>query len=213
MAAEGLSWLARNGRRRGPRACGVASPGEESLAAAIAARRSRLAVLWPDHAIKRPRRSPRQTALRGEVADMGLCKRPGSTGEGTETLACGKAAQPSGIRPSARLQTLESISCGYRCRSIEALRWPRCPRSDLTIRIRRTPNRRYDEARPQLSLAAGAAGNSGLPPATSLDPISGGFGSARRAHAVVPTATAPISANARCHSSAGTPSWARPRAA
>src|SRR6266851_3031745 len=37
MAAAGLSWLARNGR----------SPGEESLAAAVAARRSRLAVLWP----------------------------------------------------------------------------------------------------------------------------------------------------------------------
>src|SRR6516165_5039596 len=64
MAAAGLSCLARNGRHQGPRACGVASPGEESLAAAIAARRSRLAVLWPDHAIKRPRgsraRQPRQ---------------------------------------------------------------------------------------------------------------------------------------------------------
>src|SRR6266481_3616745 len=60
MAAEGLSWLARNGR----------SPGEESLATAIAARRSRLAVLWPDHAIKRPRGS-REIALQGEdVADM-----------------------------------------------------------------------------------------------------------------------------------------------
>src|SRR5258708_19729054 len=47
MAAARLSWLARNGR----------SPGEESLATAIAARRSRLAVLWPDHAIKRPRGS------------------------------------------------------------------------------------------------------------------------------------------------------------
>src|SRR5260370_19472037 len=54
MAAERLSWLARNGPSRGPRACGVASPGEESLAAAIAARRSRLAVLRRDHAIKRP---------------------------------------------------------------------------------------------------------------------------------------------------------------
>src|SRR6266478_1627692 len=91
MAAARLSWLARNGRSRGPRACGVASPGEESLAAAIAARRSRLAVLWPDHAIKRPRGS-RRTICQGEdVADIGPCKRPGFTGEGTETLANRKA--------------------------------------------------------------------------------------------------------------------------
>src|SRR5713101_3934231 len=72
MAAERLSWLARNGRSRGPSACGVASPGEESLAAAIAARRSRLAVLWPDHAIKKAARVARQTALQGEdMADVG----------------------------------------------------------------------------------------------------------------------------------------------
>src|SRR5262249_42953335 len=79
MAAEGLSWLARNGPRRGPRACGVASPGEESLAAAIAARRSRLAVLWLDHAIKRPRgsraphsRSRRRHGGHGSVQEPGL---------------------------------------------------------------------------------------------------------------------------------------------
>src|SRR5215467_7759782 len=79
MAAEGLSWLARNGRRRGPRACGVASPGEESLAAAIAPRRSRLAVLWPDSAIKRPRGRAPDSLARKRRGGHGSCKRPGST--------------------------------------------------------------------------------------------------------------------------------------
>jgi hypothetical protein len=37
------------------------------------------------------------------VADMGPCQRPGSTGEGTETLAYGKGPQPSGTSPSIRL--------------------------------------------------------------------------------------------------------------
>jgi hypothetical protein len=78
----------------------------------------------------------------------------------------------------------------------------------LTIDIRRSPNRRDDEARPQLSLAAGAAGNSDLAPAASPVPLSGGFGSASRTQAVAPTATAPITANACCHSSAGTLSCA-----
>ena len=92
MAAARLCWLARNGRSRGPRACGVASPGEESLAATIAARRSRLAVLWPDYAIKRPREVECQTAFQVEdVADMDPCKRLGCKGEGTETLANTKA--------------------------------------------------------------------------------------------------------------------------
>src|SRR6266478_2690981 len=88
MAAARLSWLARNGRSRGPRACGVASPGEESLATAIAARRSRLAVLWPDHAIKRPRGS---RAIQLVKEKTWQAWGPGSTGEGTETLANRKA--------------------------------------------------------------------------------------------------------------------------
>src|SRR6266851_4331580 len=105
MAAAGLSCLARNGRSRGPRACGVASPGEESLAAAIAARRSRLAVLWPDHAIKRPRGSrARQPCKEKTWQTWVKCKGPGFTGEGTETLAYKKAVPSySGPRASARL--------------------------------------------------------------------------------------------------------------
>ena len=87
----------------------------------------------------------------------------------------------------------------------------------VTVRLddREPPitHRREDEARPQLSLAAGAAGNGDLALATSPPPVSGGFGSARRVHAVAPTAIAPTSANVRCHSSAGTPSCARPRVA
>ncbi len=43
-----------------------------------------------------------RTACQGEdVAGMGPCKRPGSTGEGTETLAYGKAAPA--IRDQAAL--------------------------------------------------------------------------------------------------------------
>ena len=114
-------------------------------------------------------------------------------------------SQPAGTRASARIADTGVCRLRIACRSIEALRGPRCSRPDLTIRIRRAANRRGDKARPQLSLAAGAAGNGDLRTASSPGPVSGRFGSARRAHAVAPTATAPKSANARCHSSAGTP--------
>src|SRR5262249_18078650 len=78
-------------------------------------------------------RVARRTAAQGEdMADMGPCKSPGFKGEGTETLAYRKAAaEPSGTMARRRLQTPESISCGYRCRSIEALRGPR----SLTVRL------------------------------------------------------------------------------
>ena len=79
-------------------------------------------------------------------------------GEGTETLACGKAAQPSGPGPALAFQRpgllaadgvpFDRCGCEGRARS----------RSDLTIRIRRSLSRSYDEAGPQLSLAASAAG-------------------------------------------------------
>ncbi len=160
-------------------------------------------------------RVARETASQGEdVAGMGPRKRSGATDEGTETLAYGKAVaairdQPP--RSHCRHRVLSAADSGA-VRSMR-LRGPRCSRSDLTIGIRRSPNRIHDEARPQLSLAARAAGNGDPKPASSPGPVSGGFGSAKRAHAVAPTATAPKSANARCHSSAGTPSWARPRAA
>src|SRR5258707_13168879 len=107
MAAERLSWLARNGR----------SPGEESLAAVIAARRSRLAVLWPDHA-KEAARVARRTACQGEdVAGMGPCKRRGFAGEGTETLAYGKAV-PAIRDHGQRIADTGSAVCRYRRRSI-----------------------------------------------------------------------------------------------
>src|SRR6266851_4781258 len=154
-------------------------------------------------------------SLQGEdAANMGPCKRPGFAGGGTETLAYGKAAQPSrdqAQRSLCRHWGLSAADSG--AGQSKRLRGPRCSRSDLTIGIRRSPNRRHDEARPQLSLAADAAGHGDLTPASSPAPVSGGTASARRAQAVAPTATAPKSANARCHSSAGTPSWARPRAA
>src|SRR5260221_9361735 len=71
MAAAGLSWLARNGRSRGPRACGVASPGEESLTAAIAARRLRLCRPVARSRHQEAAQVARQIALQGEdVADM-----------------------------------------------------------------------------------------------------------------------------------------------
>jgi len=68
------------------------------------------------------------------VAGMGPCKRPGLTGEGTETLAYRRAVPVIRDPGSARMQTPESISCGYRSRSIEALRWPRCSPSDFDDR-------------------------------------------------------------------------------
>src|SRR5258708_37483845 len=81
MAAARLSWLARNGRR----------PGEESLAAAIAARRSRLCRPVARSRHQEAERVARQTALQGEdVADIGAGKRPGFMGAGMEDLEGGK---------------------------------------------------------------------------------------------------------------------------
>ena len=203
MAAAGLSWLARNGR----------SPGEESLTAAIAVRRSRLAVLWPDHAIKRPR-GPRARQPCKEKTWRTWVRARGQASRAKEQKPWRTERRPSGTSASARFQTPKSISCGYRSRfdrsaAMAALSTvgfddPHPPH---------TPTEDMNKLGSQLSLAAGAAGNSGLPRAPSPDPISGGFRSARRPHAVAPTATAPKSANACCHGSAGTPSCARPRAA
>jgi hypothetical protein len=61
-------------------------------------------------------RVARQTACEEEdVADMGPCKRPGFTGEGTETLANRKAAPAIRDPGSARLQIPGSVGCGFRC--------------------------------------------------------------------------------------------------
>jgi hypothetical protein len=67
-----FSCFAKN-RQPGPRACGVASPGEESFAAAVAAKQSRLAVVWPDHVTKRPRGScAKQAVKQKEAADWAM---------------------------------------------------------------------------------------------------------------------------------------------
>jgi hypothetical protein len=104
MAAERLSWLARNGRSRGPRACGVASPGEESLAAAIAARRSRLAVLWPDHAIKRPRGSRAGQPVKKKTWQTWVRARgQAQRAKEQKPWRTERESQPSGTKASARL--------------------------------------------------------------------------------------------------------------
>src|SRR5712692_5801946 len=104
MAAAGLSCLARNGRSRGPRACGVASPGEESLAAAIAARRSRLAVLWPDHAIKRPRGSRARQPLKEKTWQTSVRARgQAQRAKEQKPRRTERRSQPSGTKASARL--------------------------------------------------------------------------------------------------------------
>ena len=116
------------------------------------------------------------------MADTGPCKRSSPTGEGTETLAYGKAVaairdQPP--RSHCRHRVLSAADSGA-VRSMR-LRGPRCSRSDLTIGNRRSPNRIHDEARPQLSLAARAAGNGDPKPASS--PRSGiGRDRERQAH-------------------------------
>src|SRR5260221_10123407 len=106
MAAERLSWLARNGR----------SPGEESLDAVIAARRSRLAVLWPDHAIKRPR-GLRAGQLVKEKTWQTWLRARGQASRANEQKPWRTEGrpQPSGTRPALAPQTPGSAGCGYRC--------------------------------------------------------------------------------------------------
>src|SRR5713101_5204645 len=122
MAAAGLSCLARNGRSRGPRACGVASPGEESLAAAIVARRSRLAVLWPDHAIKRPRGSRARQPLKEKTWQTWSAQevRRDERRNRNPGVRKGGRSHP-GSAPALALQTPGSVGCGQRCCSIDAL--------------------------------------------------------------------------------------------
>src|SRR5258707_1126674 len=176
MAAARLSWLARNGRSRGPRACGVASPGEESLAAAIVARRSRLAVLWPDHTIKRPRGSRARQPLKEKTWQTSVRARgQAQRAKEQKPRRTERRCQPSGTKASARL--LDTWVCRLRI----AVPFDRSLARPALFTVRfddrhpLSPNRICDEARPQLSLTARAAGNSDLPPATSLHPVSGGI--------------------------------------
>jgi hypothetical protein len=59
----------------------VASPGEERFAAAIAAKQSRLAVVWPDHVTKRPRGSCAKQAVKPKRRQTG--PREGSSSAST----------------------------------------------------------------------------------------------------------------------------------
>ncbi len=177
MAAERLSWLARNGRTGVPARLerGVASPGEESLTAAIAARRSRRSRPVARSRHQEAARVARQTASQGEdVADMVRARGQVQRAKEQKRWRTERRSQLSGTRPSARIA--DTGVCRLRIsvpldRSVAgaALFTVR-----LTIGIRRTPNRGYDEARPQLSLAADAAGNGNLEPAPSPGLISGG---------------------------------------
>src|SRR6266481_997455 len=122
MAAARLSWLARNGRSRGPRACGVASPGEESLTVAIAARRSRLCRPAARSRHQEAAGVARQTALQGEdVADMVRARGPARRTKEQKPWRTERRSQPSGISPALALQTPGSVGCGQRCCSIDAL--------------------------------------------------------------------------------------------
>src|SRR5713226_4297726 len=94
MAAERLSWLARNGR----------SPGEESLAAAIAARRSRLCRPVARSRHQEAARVARRTACqREDVAGMGPCKRRASRAKEQKPWRTEGRSPRSGTRASARL--------------------------------------------------------------------------------------------------------------
>src|SRR5260370_28268725 len=104
---------------------------------------------------------------------MGPRKRPGLTGEGTEPPACRKAALA--IPDQAQRSLCNTVVCRPRI----SLPFSRsvCEDRVFTVRFddrRPAPRPRYDEARPQLSLAAGAPRNGDLKPAPSPRPVSGG---------------------------------------
>src|SRR5258708_2190208 len=124
MAAERLSCLARNGR----------SPGEESLTAAITARRSRLCRPAARSSHQEAARVARQTAtVARRRGKHGPRKRPGSVGEGTETLAYKKAVAtlPDQERRSCRRHG--AVGGGHRRRPIEAPGGPRSSRSAFAL--------------------------------------------------------------------------------
>src|SRR6266481_997457 len=177
MAAARLSWLARNGRSRGgPALAGWQAQGKKVSPPPLRQGDRGFAVLRRDHAIKRPRglraRQPCkektwQTWSAQEVRRDGRRNRNPGVRKG------GRSHPGSAPRSHCRHRVLSAADSGA-VRSMR-LRGPRCSRSDLTIGIRRSPNRIHDEARPQLSLAARAAGNGDLAPATSPRSVSGGI--------------------------------------
>jgi hypothetical protein len=176
MAAEGLSWLARNGRSRGPRACGVASPGEESLAAAIAARRSRLAVLWPDHAMKRPRgsraRQPcKEKTWQTSVHARGWASRPKEQKPWRTERRRSHPGPGSALAP--RHRSLSATDSGaVRSTRLRGLALTTVRLDDRQPPITHTED--MTKARPQLSLAR-VRRIRRPPPATSPCPVSGGI--------------------------------------
>src|SRR5713226_1002055 len=82
----------------------VASPGEESLAAAIAARRSRLCRPAARSRHQEAAQVARQTALQGEdVADMVRARGPTRRAKEQKPWRTERRSQPSGISPRARI--------------------------------------------------------------------------------------------------------------
>src|SRR5216683_5944117 len=105
----------------GPRACGVASPGEESLAAAIAARRSRLCRPAARSRHQEAAGVARQTALQGEdVADMVRARGQAQRAKEQKPWRTERRSQPSGISPCARI-----ADTGF-CRLRTAVLFDRC---------------------------------------------------------------------------------------
>src|SRR6266446_5819751 len=182
MAAARLSWLARNGRRRVPALAGWQAQGKKVSPPPLRQGDRGFAVLRRDHAIKRPR---------GLRARQPCKEKTWQTWSAQEVRRDGRRNRNPGVRkggrshpgsaPALALQTPGSVGCGQRCRSIDAV----ARAALLTVRFDDrqplSPNRIHDEARPQLSLAARAAGNGDPKPASS--PRSGiGRDGERQAH-------------------------------
>src|SRR5258708_29795308 len=113
MAAERLSWLARNGRRRVPALAGWQAQGKKVSPPPLRQGDRGFAVLRRDHAIKRPRGSRArqpckektwQTWVRARgQAQRAKEQKPWRT-EGRDQL--------SGARPALAFQTPGSVGCG-----------------------------------------------------------------------------------------------------
>src|SRR6266540_3946744 len=207
MGAVRLSWLARNGR----------SPGEESLTAAVAAQAIEA---QPSFGQIKPSEAtwvaPGPTALRKKTwrKSSSPHKRPPSSGEGKETLACrwaslhvptpGRAGPMANrVAPDGGDASIRSKHCNeprYRSRAGD-------PKSAQTaIEIANDGSSALLGQRRQRIRRYHVGGN-------ALSGVGRGAASAIRAQAVAATMIAPATAIACRQSSAGTPMCARPSAA
>jgi hypothetical protein len=130
-----LSWLARNGRTGVPARLerGVASPGEESLTAAVAARRSR-----------RSRPSARSSHKRGHVVrapdsipgeDVADIKRPAQEARFIERRKRNPGVQKGGHACSGPRTGTRVADTGLLAKIIAALKLKRCEGVSLTVGI------------------------------------------------------------------------------